>query len=99
MLAMVEAVCFPFFVVLSVPLFQFLKEGEPVDVCLKSLKAKPFVDNLAKPTCQQMLSPLQKQWKAKPFVHLREKNAGKTVRSCAKKLRRSLSWISWDASP
>ena len=73
MLAMVEAVCFPFFVVLSVPLFQFLKEGEPVDVCLKSLKAKPFVDNLAKPTCQQMLSPLQKQWKAKPFVHLREK--------------------------
>ena len=94
MLAMVEAVCFPFFVVLSVPLFQFLKEGEPV--CLKSLKAKPFVDNLAKPTCQQMFSPLQKQWKAK---HLREKNAGKTVRSCAKQLRRSLSWISWDASP
>ena len=75
MLAMVEAVCFPFFVVLSDPLFQFLKEGEPV--CLKSLKAKPFVDNLAKPTCQQMLSPLQKQWKAKPFVHLREKMQAK----------------------
>ena len=82
MLAMFEAVCFPFFVVLSVPLFQFLKEGEPVDVCLKSLKAKPFVDNLAKPTCQQMLSPLQnngrqslsctfeKQMQAKPFAHV-----------------------------
>ena len=81
MLEMVEAVCFSFFVVLSVPLFQFLKEGEPV--CLKSLKAKPFVDNLAKPTCQQMLSPLQKQngrqnlscifekkMQAKPFAHV-----------------------------
>ena len=99
MLAMVEAVCFSFFVVLSVPLFPFLKEGEPVDVCLKSLKAKPFVDNLAKPTCQQMLSPLQKQWKAKPFVHPREKKCRQTARSCAEQLRRSLSWISWDASP
>ena len=99
MLEMVETVCFSFFVVLSVPPFPFLEEGEPVDVCLKSLKAKPFVDNLAKPTCQQMLSPLQKQWKAKPFVHLGGRNAGKTVRSCAKQLRRSLSWISWDASP
>ena len=58
MLEMVEAVCFSFFVVLSVPLLPFLKEGEPVDVCLKSLKAKPFVDNLAKPTCQQMRLPL-----------------------------------------
>ena len=75
MLAMVEAVCFPFFVVLSAPLFQFLKEGEPV--CLKSLKAKPFVDNLAKPTCQQMLSPLQKQWKAKPSCTFEKKMQAK----------------------
>ena len=85
MLAMVEAVCFPFFVVLSVPLFQFLKEGEPVDVCLKSLNAKPFVDNLAKPTCQHMLSPLKIHLKAKPFVHLREKKLAKPFASMCKK--------------
>ena len=68
MLAMVEATCFSFFVVLSVPLFQFLKEGEPV--CLKSLKAKPFVDNLEKPTCGQNLSWMP--WKGQPLeIHLK----------------------------
>ena len=45
MLAMVEAMCFPFFVVLSVPLFQFLMEGEILEG--KAFRGQPSKANLS----------------------------------------------------